>query len=123
MSDNAPETIEKQPAGGENADMIGIVYVLYLVSILMGITAVIGLIVAYIYRAESPEWMQTHYTYQIHTFWKGLLYAVIGLVTSVVLVGFAILILLFFWWIIRCVIGLRALQRKQPIKNPTGWGL
>lgn len=122
MSDNTPETQPKRPIGEENADMIGIVYVLHLVSVLMGIPAVIGLIVAYIYRGESPEWMQTHYTYQIQTFWKGMLYAVTGILLAPVVIGLLILLGAVVWWIVRNVKGLRALQRRQPINDPTNWG-
>lgn len=123
-ADNANNTADAPGAkqgGQDNTDMVSIVYVLYLSSIILGITGIVGLVMAYIYRKEAPEWAQTHFTYQIHTFWKGLLYSVVGIVLSFVLIGFLVLLGVVIWWIIRCVVGLKATRNKEPIKDPTGW--
>jgi uncharacterized membrane protein len=46
-----------------NPDMAKIVYILYLVGIVTGgLTILVGVIMAYIYRDESPDWLRTHYT-------------------------------------------------------------
>lgn len=98
-----------------------IVYFLYLATIVFGITNIIGVIMAYINKNDAPEWLQTHYQFQIRTFWIGLLYGLIGLALTVVVIGFAILIFWVIWLIIRCVKGLKALDAKQPYPNPTSW--
>lgn len=105
----------------DSASSPQIIYILYLTSIVLGITGVIGVIMAYINRPATPEWLQTHYTYLIHTFWKGLLYLAIGFVLSVVLIGFLVMLFALVWWIVRCVKGMQALGRQEPIINPTGW--
>ena len=51
-----------------------IVYILYLVSLLFGITGIIGVVMAYINKDDAPEWVQTHYQFQIRTFWIGALF-------------------------------------------------
>lgn len=38
-----------------------IVYVLYLTGLFVGITVVIGLVVAYMQQKTAPEWMKSHY--------------------------------------------------------------
>ncbi|NLG74719.1 MAG: hypothetical protein GX535_00625, partial [Xanthomonadaceae bacterium] len=58
-----------------NTDMAKIIYVLYLVGLLTALTSLVGVVMAYIYRDEAPDWLKTHYTFQIRTFWLMLLYA------------------------------------------------
>lgn len=119
---NETEAPAAPPAGTEDSsDTANLIYILHLASILLGITALVGLIMAYINRKDAQEWLQTHYTYQIHTFWKGMLYSVVGLVLTVVLIGFLVILFVLVWWIIRCVKGMKALKNKQPIENPTSW--
>jgi uncharacterized membrane protein len=73
-----------------------IVYALYLVGLVVGITPIVGVIMAYVNRAEAPEWVQTHYRLQIRTFWIGLLYGLIGGLTCMIIVGF--FFLFFLYW-------------------------
>lgn len=98
-----------------------IVYVLYLVGILIGVTSLIGVIVAYVYRGEAPDWLQTHYRFQIRTFWIGLLYVVVGGLLSTVLIGYLILLFWLVWLIVRCAKGLQQLDREQPIGDAATW--
>ena len=69
-----------RPADPAEGDTANIVYILYLVSLVVGITGIVGVIMAYVNRADAPEWVQTHYRFQIRTFWIGLLYGLIGVV-------------------------------------------
>lgn len=98
-----------------------IVYILYLVGLIIQVTHLIGVVVAYIYRHDGPDWVRTHYRFQIRTFWIGLLYLVIGVVTLHVLIGGLILFLTLIWFIVRCVKGLRFLGHAQPYDNVTSW--
>ena len=106
------------PAEADNANLV---YILYLVSLLVGITGIVGLIMAYVNRAEAPEWVQTHYTFQIRTFWIGLLYGVIGLISAIIVVGFFWLMFVLVWWIIRCAKGMQAISRGAPYDRPGTW--
>jgi uncharacterized membrane protein len=98
-----------------------IVYILYLVSLLVGVTAIIGVIMAYVNRAGAPAWIETHYRLQIRTFWIGLLYAVISLVTVFLFIGALFGLFTLVWWIVRCAKGLQRLSRGQPYENAATW--
>ncbi len=98
-----------------------IIYILYLVSIVVGITGIIGVVMAYINRSEAPAWLKSHYTFQIRTFWIGLLFFIIGVLTSFILIGYLILVFWLVWLIIRCVKGLQMLDKKQPLANENSW--
>ena len=98
-----------------------LVYGLYLVSFVVGISGIIGLVIAYMNRGKGPAWVDTHYTWAIRTFWIGLLYA---LVSSILAIFFFGLILLFapaIWIVVRCVIGLQKVSANQPIERPDSW--
>ena len=106
----------------ENSEgMAKVVYILYLVSILVGLTSIIGVIIAYINKGEAAEWLKSHYQFQIRTFWIGLLFGFIGTVTAVILIGWLVLLFTLVWFIIRCAKGIQALDKKTAYPNPTTW--
>ena len=98
-----------------------IVYILYLVSLLFGITGIIGVVMAYINKDDAPEWVQTHYQFQIRTFWIGALFIFLGSILSVILIGWFLLLLWVVWLIVRSVKGMKALDEEKAIDNPTSW--
>jgi uncharacterized membrane protein len=98
-----------------------VVYVLYLVGFVIGITGLIGLVIAYVNRGKAGGFVETHYTWQIRTFWIGLLYALISAVLMLVAIGFVLAFAVAVWFIVRCIMGIQALQRGEPIKNPQSW--
>lgn len=109
------------PINAEDAGSAKLVYILYLVSVIFGLTSIIGLIMAYINRGEAPTWLQSHYQFQIRTFWIGMLYGFIGLVLAPILIGWFVLIFALVWFVVRCVKGLQALDKKEACSNPTTW--
>ncbi|MGH6939646.1 DUF4870 family protein [Hypericibacter sp.] len=106
------------PKAGSTANLV---YILYLVTLVTGITGLIGVIIAYMNKSQAPEWVQTHYRLQIRTFWIGLLFSVIGALTTWILIGFLILLLVLIWWIVRCVKGMQYVGKQQPYPNPATW--
>jgi uncharacterized membrane protein len=98
-----------------------IIYILYLVGIVFGITGIVGVVMAYIYKGDAPEWLQSHYQFQIRTFWIGALYMLIGFILVFVFIGYLILLFWVVWLIIRCVKGMKALDQKEAHPDPTGW--
>ncbi len=98
-----------------------VVYILYLVGIIFGLTGIIGVVMAYINKREAPDWLQTHYQFQIRTFWIGLLYVLIGMVSSVILIGYLVLLFWVVWLVIRCVKGMKSLDQKEAHPDPAGW--
>lgn len=98
-----------------------LVYGLYLASLVLGVTALVGVIVAYVYQGEAPEALRTHYRFQIRTFWIGLLYTVASGILTVVFVGFLGLVFVAVWLIVRCVKGFQKLSRHEPVPEPATW--
>ncbi|MEQ1942005.1 DUF4870 domain-containing protein [Mesorhizobium sp. VNQ89] len=98
-----------------------VVYVLYLVGMVIGVTGLIGLVIAYVNRGKAGGFVESHYTWQIRTFWIGLLYALISFVLMFVIIGFVLAFAVAVWFIVRCIIGIQALQRGEPIKKPESW--
>ena len=100
---------------------VKIIYILYLAGLLVGITSLIGIVMAYLGRGEGPEWLQSHYRWQIRTFWIACLYGVVGLVTMIIFIGFAVLLANAVRIVVRCVKGFKALENEQPIENVETW--
>jgi uncharacterized membrane protein len=98
-----------------------IVHALYLASVVLGVTSLIGLVMAYVKRDGAQEWAQGHYEYAIRTFWLGLLYSVVSFVLVFALIGIPLLIGVYVWFIVRSVIPLIKASSLQPIDNPTTW--
>jgi uncharacterized membrane protein len=98
-----------------------LIYILYLVGIVIGVTGIVGVIMAYINRSDAPDWLKTHYQFQIRTFWIGALYMLIGAILMFVIVGYFVFLFWMVWLIIRCVKGMKALDQKEAHPNPTGW--
>ncbi len=92
------------------------VYILYALSYFTGITAIVGIVINYVKREEAAgTWLESHFRWQIRTFWFGLLWAVIGAITVFVAVGFAILFANFVWIIYRIVKGWLNLNDNKPM--------
>lgn len=104
-----------------NTSIAKVIYILYIIGTIIGLTAVIGLVMAYVNKEENDSWLQSHYQFQIRTFWIGLLYLFIGSLTFQLIIGVFILVFWFFWVVIRCAKGLKQLENQQPIKNLESW--
>jgi uncharacterized membrane protein len=112
------ETANKKTAGAGTAKLV---YILYLVSLLIGITAIVGLIIAYVNRDDAPGWLQSHYRFQIRTFWMGAFYMIVGTLLLQFLIGLLILLFVIFWLIVRCARGIKYLDKEQAYPEPGSW--
>ena len=98
-----------------------IIYILYLVGIIVPFVSIGGIILAYVNRGTAPPWVETHYTWQIRSFWIGLVIGVIGIVSLFILVGALILLAGVIYWLFRNIKGLTALNRNEAIADPEAW--
>ncbi len=98
-----------------------VVYILYFVSYVVGITAVIGVVIAHVEIERADPLLRSHYQFQIRTFWIGLLYLVAGVVLCLIVIGIFVLLWWFIWTLVRCVKGVLALNENRSIENPTSW--
>lgn len=118
--DNKP-VVTTEPPLVSNHGLVLAVYILYLVGFLTGITALIGVIIAYLQRDKTDRISRSHFQFQITTFWIGLLYLIVGAITAHFAIGALIIVWWFVWTIIRCVKGLLALNEGRPIAQPNSW--
>ena len=83
-----------------------LVYILQAVGFFIGFTWIAAVIVNYVRLDEARgTWVESHFRWQIRTFWFGLLWGAIGGITSLVFVGFVILAANYVWLIYRVVKG------------------
>ncbi|MGM0783659.1 MAG: DUF4870 family protein [Pseudomonadota bacterium] len=99
-----------------------VVYALFLAGIVSGgLTALVGVVMAYVYRGEGPAWLDDHYRFLIRTFWIGVLYFGVSGVLTLVLIGFLTWLLAVLWLVIRCVKGLKRLQEQRAPDDVMTW--
>ncbi|OBW93155.1 hypothetical protein QV06_03085 [Gallibacterium genomosp. 3] len=99
-----------------------ITYWLYILSVLVGFLSIVGIVIAYIFRDDARgSFLESHFTYQIRTFWIGLLYSAIGVILSLIFVGYFILLFTLIWLLVRSIKGLRSLSRNEAILNEKTW--
>ena len=103
-------------------NMAKMVYILYLVSLVFGITSVVAVVIAYVNRNDAPAWLRSHYDFQIRTFWISIPFLLVGGLLSLILSGWLIILLWVVWLAVRCVKGLQVLERGQAHPDPESWG-
>ena len=112
-----PQLQHNPPQVVQNASLAMIIYVLYLVGFFTGITALVGVILAYVNRTNEPSAVvRSHFDYQISTFWWGLLWLTIGWITVWILVGYIVWLVWAIWALYRCIKGLSALNRNEAVQ-------
>lgn len=119
MSEENP--LDKLKGSGDSIVSPMLVYILYLVSLLTGITVIVGLVMAYIAQGDADDVDATHYRFLIRTFWIGVLMTVVGWLLAIVLIGFGILVFTLIWFIIRMVKGMGYANRGEPVPDPAAW--
>lgn len=125
------------PALGEGEDRLlpAIVYGLFLVGLMNGLTILIGIAIAYVYRAKAGPMMRTHYLFQTRSCWMGLSLGLVGALliligipltligigVIMIWLGGTILSLVGIWFAVRCVLGLFYLYQSQAYPRPDSW--
>jgi uncharacterized membrane protein len=98
----------------KNVTMVA--YALYALSYFAGITAIIAIVLNYIKLEEvAGTWLESHFRWQMRTFWFGLLWAVIGFFTIFIFIGFAILFANCIWMVYRVIKGWLYLNDNKPM--------
>lgn len=118
-------TTEPAPRNDFDMNRPTIISLLYIGSFLMGITTIIGVILAYVWNGEAHEsWQDSHYRYHIRTFWMGFVWtgvAVIGSIITLFLLAWILFPLVAVWFAARAVKSLLAAQKQEPVNNVTTW--
>ena len=94
------------------------VYILYFLGYVTGITTLIGVMIAYLQNRSCSSELRSHFTFQVRTFWIGLLSLFVGGILLYIGIGVLVLLGGLLWSLIRNVKGILALNRNEPIINP-----
>ena len=105
----------------DERQMALIVYIAYLAAFAFPPLTIVGLVLAYVNRGAGPDWLKSHYTFQIRTFWLGLLYWIVSFALCFILIGFQLLLATMIWYIVRSALGLDRLMKREPYPNPETW--
>ena len=93
-----------------------VVYALQAVGFFVQITWIVAVVINYVKLDDvKGSWLESHFRWQIRTFWWGLLWAVIGAITFLIVVGWFILAADTIWIIYRIVKGWLYLNDNKPI--------
>jgi uncharacterized membrane protein len=83
-----------------------VIYALYAASYFVGITAFIAIVMNYVKKDDvAGTFLESHFRWQMRTFWFGVLWSVLGMMTWVFIVGWFVLIANGLWVVYRIVKG------------------
>ncbi len=75
-------------------------------SFVLLITAALGIIINYVKDEDvKGSWLESHFQWQKNTFWYGLLWTVLGVLTTFLLIGYLVLVAVAIWLIYRIAKG------------------
>jgi uncharacterized membrane protein len=93
-----------------------VVYALQAVGFFVGITWLVAIVIDYVKRDDARgTWLESHFSWQIRTFWWGLLWGIVGGILLLVLVGYFVLLATAVWIIYRIVKGWLNLAEGKPV--------
>jgi uncharacterized membrane protein len=91
-------------------------------SFLIGVPSIIAVIMNYMKRSEARgTWLESHFRWQIRTFWSGVVWVALCALFVVLTVGFGFLIvwiplgILGLWFIYRIARGWLTLRSRKPM--------
>jgi uncharacterized membrane protein len=102
----------------KNTTTAKLVYSLFILGLIPAfglVTSIIGVVIAYVNKDDSDNWLQSHYRYQIRTFWLSILISAVGWILVTIFIGYFILLIWLFWLIIRCAKGMKNLDQNLAI--------
>ncbi|MBY0339769.1 MAG: hypothetical protein K2Q19_01275 [Rhodocyclaceae bacterium] len=81
-----------------------------------GLGNLVAVVLAYVKRDDARGTQyEEHLRWQINTFWGALAGAILGWVTAIILIGFAIFFATTIWLIYRIIKGWLALHEGKPV--------
>lgn len=97
-----------------------VVYALQAASFLFGITALVAIIINYVKKDDVyGTWFESHFRWQIRTFWFALIWGSLGVLTLLIIIGYPILVADGVWVIYRIVKGwLYLIDGKKMYATP-----
>lgn len=104
------------PPAAFDRSLGNITYGLYSGAVVFPVLAVAAVIIDYIKRSEvRGTLLESHFNWQIRTFWFMLLWSVIGGLLCLIIVGWAVLAAAGIWYIYRVVKGWLRLSEGRSV--------
>lgn len=95
-----------------------VIYALYALSLFSGVTAIVAIVLDYIKLDDARgTWLESHFRWQIRTFWWSLLWLTLGALTWIILVGWLVLGVASVWFIYRIAKGWLNLNDGKPMAS------
>lgn len=92
------------------------IYALYAASLLIGITAIVAIIMNYVKKEDVVGTLfESHFRWQIRTFWFSLLWGLLGWMLVGVVIGRYVLVAAGVWTIYRIARGWVCLNENRPM--------
>ena len=100
-------------------NVVLVVYILQAIALFTAFPMLIAVIINYIKRDDARgTWLESHFCWQIRTFWYGLLWLFIGAVLYIFIVGYFIIFMVWIWQIYRVIKGwMRLVEHKSMYSN------
>ena len=113
----AVETVvATDPKMKENLTLTHVIYGLYGAALVFGLTVIVAIVLNYNKREEvAGTFLESHFRWQIRTFWYSLLWGFIGALTFILIIGIFILIADLIWYIYRIAKGWLRLNEGKPM--------
>ena len=97
------------------------VYILQALYFIMVITPVIGVVINYVkYEDVRGSWLESHFRWQKSTFWYGLLWTVLGVISLPIMIGYLVLASVTVWLVYRIARGWICLVDGKEMYLGTG---
>lgn len=93
-----------------------VIYALYAASFVIGITSIVAIVMNYVKKEDvAGTMLESHFRWQIRTFWFGILWGVLGGITFIIIIGWFVLAADCIWIIYRIVKGWLRLVDDKPM--------
>ncbi|HQO17064.1 MAG TPA: hypothetical protein PLG02_08890 [Methylotenera sp.] len=146
VKENQPVDVKEVAKIKSDKSIANLIYILYFGSIFGGVLGLAAIVLAHMHRKDmgKQNWVQSHYAWQISTFWFSLLWGCLGTVLVIasfltasakgvqnrslneaigsffnpfMLIGFAMIVIVSLWFWYRVIKGCIVLNRDEPVGN------
>lgn len=114
---NKTTTVEaEREALDKSKRLTRIIYILQAVGLFIGVTYIAAAVVNYVKLDEvKGTWLDSHFRWQLRTFWYSLLWAAIGILTYLIFIGYIILAADAIWVVYRIIKGWLYLEDNKEM--------
>ncbi|TAN66605.1 MAG: hypothetical protein EPN17_13480 [Methylobacter sp.] len=96
--------------------LTSVIYALYAASYFVGVTSIIAIVMNYVKKDDvAGTFLESHFRWQIRTFWFGLFWGILGAITLMFVIGWFLLIADGIWMLYRIIKGWLRLNDGKPM--------